>query len=198
MVWNPDDKFKVDLIGSVLAVDQVVMSFQFIMTAGEDISDGNVTADFKLILSDLWDEIESIYSDEVVFTRVRVQAIPSLALVGESAYGTPLVGGDVGSLTAQQATLPVSFKTSIPNVILRKLLGPLGALALGATGAITAAAQAAAVAFAATLMDDLVGTIGVYEYGYLSPKTLSWEQPHVALVTAKPGSLRRRRLGQGS
>ncbi len=132
MVWSEGAIFRVDLIGNVLAVDEVVMSAMFMMIDGTDIGNDDILADFKNIYQDLWDDIKSVYSNEVTFTHVRVQDQVTKELVGESAYGSPLVGTDAGAMTAQQATIPISLKTLIPKVILRKLIGPLGAAAIGA------------------------------------------------------------------
>lgn len=118
--------------------------------------------------------------------------------MGITHFTTPPVGTGGDDALPNQVTLPVSFYTTIPRVVLRKLWGPGSEVRNEATGLYSDPAVAAALAGAAFLLDPLVGTTGTWEYGFLSPKTSTFEIPVGAGATNVPGTNRRRRVGTGS
>jgi hypothetical protein len=198
MTTEQGDIVAVTYSGDIDSVDDVVMSFQGRLTSALGLDEDEVLADWSTIFSDLWDLIESLFNVLVVYRRVRAHNMTQDILLGESTFGTPRVGTALGDSLPNQVTIPVTFKTVVPRVMLRKLWGPAGEGHVDSDGTYGSGVLTNALAGGAFLLDPLVGTNGTWEYGYLSPKTLNFEIPISVLVTNVPGTLRKRRRGSGS
>ena len=187
-----------DVRGLIDDTDQIVQSYQARLSSATTLTDAQALTDWANIFVNLWTIIKSIHNIYVEFTNVKAQNVSTGTLMGDLNFTTAQVGTGTGDALANQLTLPVSFATVIPRVMMRKLWGPGAEGGIGVDGLYSSTAITVALNGAAFLMVPLVGTTGTWEYGYLSPKTVNFEVPTGALVTAIPGTTRRRRRGVGS
>lgn len=169
------DVLRFDTIGDFDDVDEIVGTYQVKYLDPGDTSNEAALTDFKGIFADLWDIIKSLHSILVTVRRIRGYNVTTSQLMGESAFGTPLEGTAIGDSLITQATIPITFKTRYPKIMLRKLWGPASEANIEADGRY-GAGVATALALAATfMMDDLVSGGRSYEYGYQSPIALTWD-----------------------
>lgn len=198
MTISQYDLMRFDVLGDFDGVDDVTAVYQAKYMSAASRSDAQVLADWKTIFADLWDIVKGIHNVLTVIRRVRGYNITTSQLMGESDYGTPLVGTATGQSTASQVTLPLTFKTLYPKIMLRKMFGPTSDDIIDVDGRVGSAGLTVLGNAAAFLMAPLATAGVVYEYGYNSPIALTWVVPTVGVFSAAPGTLRRRRLGQGS
>lgn len=192
-----DDVMKVDMIGDIDNSDEIVQAYQFQLISGG--IDNDLTLDDLLeLLTLVWAVVDGLINIRTVFRRIRVSNLTQDTILGDRVFSPVLAGAVDGEAVPNQVTAPVSFKTDVPRVILRKHLGTLSKPSLTADGFITAGAQAFMALYGVAMLADHVMTNGTYIYGYLSPKTLGFEVPTTAFFTAVTGTQRRRRVGVGS
>lgn len=192
------DVLRVDVIGDLQGTDDIVNVYHFRTDGAGPQADADVLEDLKDILDALVDIVKVVIAAAAIFRRIRVQNITQGLLVGEIAFDAPIIGTGTGQLMNSQATIPVSFKTSTPRVILRKHVGPLTEGALDTLGRLDATLQDDMANYAAALMVDLPGTFMDYRFGYPSPVAATFVTPTVGIVSVIPGALRSRRFGVGS
>ncbi len=189
---------RIDVVGDIDNVDLIVQSYQGQLDSAVTLTPAEAVADWSAFFGTLWELIKAAHNTLVVFRRLRAQNLTTLELLGEQTFGTPRVGTAVGDALANQITMPVSFPTVVPRVMLRKLWGPASEGNIDADGTFGSAILEDAIDGAAYMLESLDLGNGIWTYGYLSPKTLAFERPISAFVTEVPGTLRRRRKGQGA
>ena len=192
------DILRFDTIGDFDDVDEIVGVYHVMYIDPGDTSNETALGDFKALIADLWALITGIHNVLVTIRRIRGYNHTTSELMGESAFGTPLVGTSTGEVGITQATVPITFKTSTPKVMLRKLWGPPAEGNIDADGRYGSGVTDALALAAAFMMDDLVAGGRSYVYGYPSPIALDFVTPTVAVYSNIPGTLRRRRIGVGS
>lgn len=172
--------------------------YQFQVSGGAPLSDGDLLDDISDIIEGLYILIEGFISIRNVLREVGVFNMTQDQLVGVTDAGAYVGGAATGDDVPQGACPFVYFKTNIPKVILSKYL-PTGIVvqltqsALLDTGALTAIAL-----YADDLLDAFSEANGLYDYGYLSPKTANFVIPQLAVVRAVLAYQRRRKPGRGS
>jgi hypothetical protein len=189
---------RADYIGDFNASDMLAQVYQFKLLSGGPLDEADMLDDLEEIFDTIWDIIKGLHSVLVAFRKVRSQLVPTGTLLGDLTFASPYLGTSADDVSAVTQTMPVSFKTVVPRVILRKSWGPPAENQINQTGGLTAAAVTALGTAAAALLANLVMTNGTWEYGYYSPKTTSWETPVTAVTTSRPGTMARRRVGRGS
>lgn len=192
------DMVRADMIGDVLGVDEVVQSYQFRLMSGGNLTDLAAMEDLVELLEALWVIISQLHAIATVFRRLKGQDVVTKRILPEQTFSPVLAGVVAGDTMPQQVTIPLSFGTVVPRVILRKMFGPSATGNFNVSGEISGAAFAILGSTSAFLLADYTATNGVWQYGYNSPKALAWVEPNVGIFSGAPGSLRRRRLGEGS
>lgn len=198
MTVNNGDTIAISSLGSIGAADDCIQSFHMQLVTGGPIDDGAAMLELADLWMDLWLVIRVLFHAYVEFTRLRGQDVVTLRLLPEQTYFEPRTGSGVGFRMPNQVTFPLSFKTIVPHVILRKLFGPPAEDMLTTLGRLAPAGETAMAAAAAFLLVDWPGDVGVWRYGYWSPKVLGFVAPDASMFTVIPGTLRRRRVGLGS
>ena len=198
MAIEDGDITRVDYTGDYNSADQLAAVYQFNLLSGGPLTNEQALDDFEDIFIAIWNIVKALHDTLVIFRRLRAQAVPSGILLGDQTFAAPQAGTSVEDVSSTTVTAPVSFKTIVPRVILRKSIGPIAENQINATGHLAAGGVATLSTFAALMMADHVMTNGTWEYGYFSPKTAAWEVPVTALITDRPGTLSRRRLGRGA
>lgn len=196
---DPNDVCEVALIGDIDSTDEIVQAYQFTLTTGSTGMTGAMAfADWLEIFEALWTVIDALFTFRTAFRSIRAKNITKGTLLGEAGISPVLVGAAPGDQMPYQTTIPVSFSTIYPRVILKKMLGPLAATAIGTNGFVDAAAEAIAATYATMLISSFVSTNGDWKYGYQSPVALTFVRPVAGAVSKRPGGLNRRRAGRGS
>lgn len=192
------DILRFDTIGDFDDIDQIVGVYHVEYLSVTSIAAEQAIGDWKAIFGDLWEILQHLHSILVTIRRVRGYNVTTSQLMGESAFGTPKVGANTGDSGATQITVPLTFKTLFPRVMLRKLWGPPGESLIDTDGRFVSGVDASLAAAAVFLMDTLEGGGREYKFGYPSPVALTFAVPTVAVYSNIPGTLRRRRIGVGS
>lgn len=193
-----NDIIRVDVLGDLDTTNQIVNSYQFQVSSTFTLTNADVLTDLATLLRAMYDAVKALTTVLTVWRRIRVQNITSGLLVGEQDFATPVAGGSSGEQGAFQSAGLVSFKTAVPRVVMRKYL-PVSEAATGPDGKLTAAAVALLATMGTTLLNPLVGaSTASYRFGYLSPKTQTFEVPNSRLVSQVIATQRRRRPGVGS
>lgn len=198
MVVENGDMIRADLVGDVLDLDEVVQSYNFKLLTGGPIEDGLAMDDLVELFEALWVILGGLHSVSVVFRRLRGQYTQKGRLLPERTFD-PLLAGDItGNLAPPQTTAPLTFKTTTPKVMLRKMYGPMGinnltSAALLVEGTLTSMGLAAAF-----LLATYAATNGAWQYGYDRGVPFGWVEPDTGQFTAVPGTRRSRRAGEGS
>jgi hypothetical protein len=198
MAAQTGDVLRVDLVGDINSVDDMIGVYQYQITAGSDISNAELLDDLAAIMTAIVTIIKAFSTAVAVWRRIRVQNITQDVLVGEADFAAPIAGTGTGSTGPNQASLIFNFKTSVPRVILRKYIGPLGEDILGTTGLMLAAYVDEAADYIVELLTEQVGSYGSYLYGYQSAKAGGFIAPDIGYVNAIPGMRGSRRAGVGS
>lgn len=194
-----NDVVAVSLIGDVAGSDEIVQSYQFrLRNQVLGVSAADMFSDLLELFTAVWAIIDNLYTVQTIFRDIRARNVTKGTLLGVSSVIPPLAGLGIGFQAAYQTTLPVTFSTVVPRVMLRKMLGPVDVNVIDGDGFVTASAQVVMAAFAAQVLGVFSATNGDWEYGYQSPVALDWVVPQAATITAKPGGLNRRRAGRGS
>lgn len=197
MSVEPDDMFRIDVVGDYRASDDVVNVYQMKKSDAGSIVDSAFMDDMLELFTALYTVVKGLNNLLVTWRRIRVSRVPSKVLMGERPFTPVLVGSSTEDPLPTQATFPVNFQTATPRVVLRKFFGPGSEAQLDTFGLIAAAPLASMTTIVATLLADFVMTNGTYEYGYDSPKTLGWVRPITGSHGNVFGAVRSRRVGVG-
>ncbi len=198
MAANQFDVLEVAVIHVNDGVDQQVNTYQFQKTDGTPTSDADLLTDVSTVIETIYLLVQAIITVRNVLADVVVRNVTQGLLVGSTGGATYAGGSAVGDQWPNGATAMTFFKTNVPRVILKKYW-PAGVITnLSPGGNPDAAVLAAEALAAAVLLAPFVELNTTLVYGYLSPKTLSFEVPstgHVPLIMAYQ---RRRKAGVGS
>lgn len=192
------DVIRFDAIGDFDDVDQIVGVYHATLETEIGITNAQCLGDLKSLFSDLWDIIGNLHSILVTMRRIRAYNVTTAQLIGESAFGTPLLGTLTGDPCPTQVTAPLTFKTLYPRVMLRKLWGPPAESVVESDGRFGTTVATRLAQAAVFLLDTMVAGGREYQYGYPSPIAGVFVVPTVAVYSNIPGTLRRRRIGVGS
>jgi hypothetical protein len=195
---QPLEVVRVDLIGDFNASQEIVQSYQFRNLGGVTVAPESFLDDMEELLGALWQLAKGFHSVLTAFRRIRAQNVSTGQLLGVRALGAALVGNQIDQPVAVQTTAVLSFPTTTPRVILKKMYGPITENQLNATGAFNPQTQIELANVGAFLLTLYNATNSQYQYGYQSPKALSWVVPVGAQFITAPGSRRSRKPGVGS
>lgn len=198
MTVQVGDRIALSVIGDAKAADEIVQAYQFRMVSGSPLTDDAAMGDLVEVLEALWVIISQLHAISVVFRRMKGQDVGTGRLLPEQAFSPVLTGVVAEADVPQQVMFPLSFLTTTPHVILRKMYGPTAEANLTASGRYTPAAISVATSASVMLLAPILATLATWEYGYESPKTLGWVVPVSATFSITPGTLRKRREGRGS
>jgi len=172
--------------------------YQFGVGAPFPIDDADLLTDLGDLLFALYNAIKAFISIKNEFRELKVFNVTQDRLVGSGPMSAYTGGNGADPSAPQGVALYCWFPTSVPRVILSKYLPSPPTSIIAGTGRPTVATVTALSAFAANLMTPYTGTHGVYTYGYLSPKALTFVQPDVANVSGVFAYQRRRKPGRGA
>lgn len=192
------DIVRADAIGDWNLATEIVQSYQFQLQSGGTLTNDEAMDDLADIFSDLWEIIQGFMSILMLVRRLKGRLVPSGDLIGEATFTPPLDGTIATEISSTTVTMPLSFLTLVPRVILRKSFGPALEAAIDSDAQFTASVLAMLAQMAAFLLEDKVEVNGTWRYGYFSPKTLGFVVPVGAVFSNAPGTMARRRLGRGS
>jgi len=198
MTISVGDMIRLSMIGDHQGLDEVVQSYQFRMISGSPLSDDLAMGDIMEVLEALWIIISQFHAISTVFRRLKGQDIVSSRLLPEQTFSPVLAGTVAGDEMPSQVMFPLSFTTTTPRVLLRKMYGPTADSIINVDGFYSAGTLQVAGAAAVFLLSPMLGTLATWEYGYDSPVALTWVVPSGSTFSNIPGSLRRRRVGVGS
>lgn len=159
---------------------------------------GEVLDDISGYVEALYTIVQAIISVANVLREVGVFNLTQTALMGSTDAGLYVGGADSGNEVPQGAAPYIHFKTSTPRVILSKYLPSGTIIDMDPDGTLSSGAMVALLLFGDYLIEpqDIGGH--EYEYGYLSPKTLSFVVPTLAAANHILAYQRRRKEGRGS
>lgn len=198
MPSNLNDVLRVDVIGDFDGTDELINVYQVRQTNVAALSDAEVLEDLKDFFEALYTIFQAVFTILTVYRRVKVFNVTTNTLIGELAFDTVVQGTQTGDPGAPGICVVANFNTQVPRVILRKFIGPVAEANLDGNGRLSPTATNAVFNGGLTLLSDIIGTFGSYRYGYLSSKTLAFEQPTIVSVENIPGYQRRRKQGRGS
>jgi hypothetical protein len=198
MANNVGDVIRVDVIGSMNSVNEVVNTYQFRIGGAGALTDTELLDDVLVFIRALYDAIKGLFTAIVVWRRIRAYNLTQNTLIGEEDFATAVTGTASGEQGAYQVAGLVSFKTNIARVVMRKYL-PLAEGYTNNTGTIEASAVTLLNTFGTTLLAPFTGSSGkTYTFGYNSPKTGGFIVPNGRTTSLTPVIQRRRRPGVGS
>lgn len=175
-----------------------VNKFQFRYGGPDGTADATVLDDVAEIIQVLYTFVITLISIRNVLREVKVQKANKGPLIGSTMPPT-YAGGTAPDPAAPQGTAAFCyFKTNVPRVILKKYLPSPNTGQLAAGGGLSTAAKANLVQFADELLDVFEFGSRAYQFGYLSPKTLEFEVPDIAVASGILAYQRRRKVGVGA
>jgi len=198
MAVNDGDILEVTVIHEIAFVGDVVNRYQFEHGCVTPQSDEAVLDNVAELIETIYTIVQSIINIRNVLREVGVFNKTQNRVVGITDAGT-YTGGTAADPAIQSGVAPVAtFKTNVPKVILRKFLPPLSTSKVGTGGNLTTATQTTVEAYAALLLSPFGINASTFQYGHLSPKTLTFVVPEIAVVSPIQGYQRRRKQGVGS
>lgn len=192
------DVIRVDIIGDTNDVEDIVQTMQFVAQIGPTEDAEDVLSDIEGLWGLLWDLIKAGISIYTIYRRIKVSNMTQGTLLGTRTLSPPSAGQGTGNLLPLQATGVVSFLTSVPRVIPKKMLGGWTEDSIDSDGTWSGSAINQLAAYGAQLLLPYIGTTTSYRYGYDSPKTMTFVKPTSALVSPVAGARRSRKPGVGS
>jgi hypothetical protein len=192
------DVIRVDAIGTMNSVNEMVNSYEFLKVDAGSVSDLEALDDFIEIIEAIYSLIAEIMNVIAVVQKIRARNVVTKVLIGEADLNTPVEGTGANQALPWGACGLVTFPTLIPHVILKKFFGILDSGQITSTGYLTGGCTTDLASVGAYLLLDNVQANGTWLYGFLSPKTGTFLAPGEAIVTNVPAYQRRRRPGEGS
>lgn len=172
--------------------------YQFKKTAGGPVDDAELLDTIAVIVQTLYTLVLAAIHVRNVLREVGVFNVTQNRIVGTTDGGTYIGGSGIDPGLPQGVAGYVYFKTNVPKVILSKYLPSSTTNKVTGTGIWIAAQTVLYTSFATSLMLPFVFGAHEYVYGYLSPKTLAFEVPDLAVVPRAPAYMRKRKPGRGS
>lgn len=172
--------------------------FQLQLATTAPLSDASVLDDIAEWVDIIYMAIRSFINLRNAIREVVVRNKTQGTIVGSTLPITYAGGTGADPAAPQGAALFVYFKTNIPNVILRKFFPSPSTAALAPGGGPNGTALANLAAVADDLLQQQVINGHGYQYGYLSPKTLTFVIPNIGVVPIVCAYQRRRKPGVGA
>lgn len=198
MSVGQNEVVRVTLLADFGGVDDVQNVFQFSKASTGTITNSAALDELIEALEAIVEIIKLLANAYTIWRGIRVENLTAGTLVGERSFAAPIPGTVAGESNAAQITAPVSFKTDVPRVILRKDVGPVAEGILSNGGAINQDGQDALDDLITFLLANITTTNETWVYGYLSTKAGGFIAPLEGTYTSVPGTQRRRRVGRGS
>jgi hypothetical protein len=198
MVVSQDNVLELSARMEFNGTEDVVNVFQFIKTDAGSITDSEAVDDVLDVLEGLYTFIIALYSVLLVFRDVRVFNRTTQELLGVHLWPTLVAGLQAQNATAPGVCAVVNFSTIVPKVSLRKYFGVLTEASVGPAGAFGVGTTSAVALMGAFLLEEHIEAAANWQYGYFSPKTLSFVVPNGSSNDSIPGYQRRRKHGRGS
>jgi len=199
MTVAQNEVVRVDLIADAHGSEDVINVFQYRKVSAGTAADSTVLTDFLAIMRAIAEIVDALVKATVVWRRIRVQSLSNNLLVGEATFSPVIPGTEASDAGAMGVCAVVSFPTNVPRVTMRKYIGPLAEGVLGSAGLIgTNPGTVQLTTLVTAMLGDQAGPTDTWRFGYLSPKTGSFETPTAGVVNIEPGYQRRRRRGTGT
>lgn len=198
MTTQDGDVVEVTFIHDNDTSGEQINRYQFRKKSGGPLDDAGLLEDISQIMEALYVALQAAISIRNVFREIGVFNVTQSLIIGTTDAGAYVGGLGNDPALPQGVAGFVYFKTNVPRVILSKYLPSAHEVRLTADGKWTSVQLAFYVAFVAALLADWDMAGQVYEYGYLSPKTLAWVVPDLGVIPPVPGYMRRRKPGRGS
>jgi len=198
MAVNNGDVLEATARAEFNGVEDVVNVYQIKYTGASPKTDDAAMLEVADFLDTTYQIASSAQSTNLIYREISFRNLTQGLIMGSKPWPTLTAGSGGGASNATGVAGLISLATGIAKVVLRKYLGGYIATVMEADGTFTSAFLAGLLAFGARLLDMATITGGNYEYGYLSPKTGSWEVPTSVSATDVPAYQRRRKQGSGS
>lgn len=198
MATQPGDIIEAAARAEINGSDDIVNSYQFRFEEETELSDGNTVNDIIKVLELIYVIVEALQSTFVLYKDIRITNKTQQQLLGTVAWDTVSQGTAVGDAIPPGVAALINFSTTISRVMPRKYFGGFTVANLDQDGTWDTALVAEMVDIGDILLAPITVQNRVWQYGYLSPKTLAFEIP-VSAVTNDVGAYQRRRKpGRGS
>ena len=198
MTAQDGDIIEVAVIHDNTESGEQINNYQYQVVSGGPVADADLLDDIAFFVEVSYNIIKALIDVRNVLREVVVRNKTRLTLVGSTDANTYNGGSSVGNALPQGCAAMVYFKTGIPRVVLSKFVPSFGDNAKKLDGRLTTGAQGLMLAYATDLAGPHISSGRVYAYGYLSPKSLAFEEPTVVVVPNVFAYQRRRKPGRGS
>lgn len=198
MAVNTNDVIEVSARCEFGGVEDVINVYQFRMTTAGPVDDDDVMLDLGLWLEDVYQPVITSQTNDFAYRDIAFRNVTQSTVMGTIAWPTYTAGAAAPNNIPPGLAALINFATNKARVILKKYIGGWILSGLEADGTFTGGLVALMLSLGIRLLSGWVGAYGTYEYGYLSPKTLSWEVPVGYTVTDVPAYQRRRKQGRGA
>lgn len=198
MTMNQDDVVEVAARMEFNGTDDVVNVFQFQKVDAIPTVDADGVDDLINILEVFYTLINAVFTTLLLYRDLRVTNVTQSIVLGTFPWPNLVAGLDANDPTPPGVSALINWNTGVARVSPRKYLGVLAEDSVQAQ----AVWEPGVVAVLALMGANLIGTLSKpnsdWQYGFLSPKTLSFEPVISATVSNIPAYQRRRKQGRGS
>jgi hypothetical protein len=178
--------------------DDVVNVFQYELQSGADVTDAQTVVDVLTIIEVIYAFLTVLQSTLLLYRDLRVTNVTHSVLLGTTGWPTLTAGTHVGDAAPPGSASLLNFFTNISKVAPKKYFGGFVVDVLDFNGSwnVSMGVQAASI-LGYMLVPVAVGG-NTWQYGYLSPKTLSFKVPVSGTWRDVVAYQRRRKPGRGS
>ncbi len=198
MTVNQFDVIEVAVVHVNDGVDQQVNVYQFQKTDATPTLDADLLIDVAQVVQAIYTLLVSLITVRNVLSDVIVRNKTQGVLIGSADGGTYVGGTAVGDAWPNGAAGMTFWKTNIPRVIMKKYWPSGVATDLSPGGNPDSVWLANMILVGILMLVPFIEANTTLQYGYLSPKTLSFELPGTAHVPQVMSYQRRRKAGTGS
>lgn len=183
--------------GTFNGLSKVINSYQLLLTDGGPVTYEDWRDDIRDWGDALYTLVKAVCNVLMVFEGVRGEFTQGVCSSGFIPFVTPLTGELLGDPVPSGVAALISFPTGVSRVVPRKYFGVLDAGVIDTNGNLADTTFGDFNAIGAYLRDPQTINGRTWQYGYLSPKTSSFEVPFSAVLSQTPAYQRRRRVGTG-
>lgn len=198
MAAQDDDIIGMTVINENTDTGDQINRFQFKLVSGGPVDNADLLDDIANMVTQIYTIIQSMINVRNILKAVDVINITQALIVGSTDGGSYVGGTSPDPALPQGVSAYTYYKTDVPRVILSKYWPSPSENDTAANGRLTTLAADDLDDVNIKLMDDIVSLTGTYRYGFLSPKTLGFVIPTLAVATNVLAYQRRRKLGRGS
>lgn len=192
------DVLEVSARSEFQGVEDIVNVYQFENQTSPSVPDEDGVDDLITFLETVYTIWRGFQTILVLFRDLRVRNVTQNVQLGVFPWPTLSAGASASNALPPGNAGLINFTTSVSRVTPRKYMGGITSASLESDGALESATVAGLVSISALLLAPIIEASSSWLYGYLSPKTASFEVPVSATITDISAYQRRRKQGRGS